>query len=99
MTYCFGKLPKKSDYRTLLFKNFSTALPSPPPSFDNLERVYAATKLSDPAKLFPMDGNDRYGDCTIAGVAHAATIYHALVGKKSIASSTSVMKSATMPLP
>ena len=91
MTYCFGKLPKKSDYRTLLFKNFSAALPSPPSAFDNLTRVYAALKVSDPTKLFPMDGNNEYGDCTFAGRAHAITTFQGIIGKLNVMSSTSVV--------
>jgi hypothetical protein len=91
MTYCFGKLPKKSDYRTLLFKNFSEALPLPPPSFSNLDRVYAALKVSDPTKLFPMDGNDTKGDCTFAGRAHAITTFQGIIGKLNVMPSAAVV--------
>jgi hypothetical protein len=83
--YCTGKKPKKSDYRTLLFKNYvTTALSPPPPASANLARVYKALGISDPTALFPMDGNDTAGCCTIAGAAHFTTIFNAFLGKKSI---------------
>jgi hypothetical protein len=50
-----------------------------------LAQVYDRLKQSDPTELFPMDGNDTLGDCTIAALAHASTVYHGLVGTKSIA--------------
>jgi len=39
-----------------------------------------------------MDGNDTYGDCTIAALAHADTVYAGLTGKKKILAKTSVVK-------
>ena len=81
--YRFGKHPPKHDYRTLRLANYFTAqLPKVPEKYDQLIRVYDKTGVSDPAKLYPIDGNDRYGDCTIAGLAHAATTYHGLVEPK-----------------
>lgn len=89
----FGKHPPKHDYRTLRFKTYLKAGIAPPPaSFDVLAKVYAKLKQSDPTKLFPMDGNDTYGDCTIAGVAHAITTYRGLVGKKKIMGTPAVEK-------
>ena len=92
--YCFGKHPKKEDRldRTLKFAKYVTALAPPPPAFDNLATVYNKLKISDPTKLFPMDGNDTYGDCTIAGISHADTLYNGLIGKKSIASRCAVLR-------
>jgi hypothetical protein len=79
----FGKHPPKQDYRTLRFKNYVTSAMAPPPaSANSLTRVYANLKTNDPAKLFPMDGNDTLGDCTICAVAHAVTTYRGLIGKK-----------------
>ncbi len=79
----FGKHPPKQDYRTLRFKNYLTAkLAAPPASYDVLARVYQNLRISDPAQLFPMDGNDNYGDCTCAAMAHAVTLYRGLIGKK-----------------
>jgi hypothetical protein len=91
--YRFGKHPPKHDYRTLRFKNYLTPAIAPPPPADNvLTRVYAALKVTDPTKLFPMDGNDTLGDCTIAALAHAETTYSGLIGKEKIMSKQAVVK-------
>jgi hypothetical protein len=83
--YRFGKHPPKIDYRTLRLKKYLTPeLPPPPASLDVLPRVYDKLGMSDPTVLFPIDGNDTLGDCTIAGVAHAITVYRGLIGKKNI---------------
>jgi hypothetical protein len=92
-TFRFGKHPPVLDYRTLRLKNYLTSALSPPPvSVDVLSRVYTNLKISDPTKLFPMDGNDTYGDCTIAALAHADTVYAGLTGKKKILSSQAAVK-------
>lgn len=89
----FGKHPPKVDYRTLQFKNYLKAgLAAPPATFDVLGNVYAKVKINDPAKLFPMDGNDTVGDCTIAALAHATTVYNGLVETKSIMGKAAVLK-------
>ena len=49
-----------------------------------LDRVYSDLKANDPAELFPMDGNDHLGDCTIAALAHAVTTYRGLVGSRKV---------------
>src|SRR5271156_2611291 len=91
--YRFGKHPPKNDYRTLRFKNYLTpALAAPPATFSVLTSVYKKLKTSDPAKLFPMDGNDTLGDCTIAALAHADTAYQGLAGKKKIMSKANAVK-------
>jgi hypothetical protein len=38
--------------------------------------------IGDPTRLFPMDGNDRLGDCTIAALAHAVTVFRALADRE-----------------
>ena len=91
--YRFGKHPPKVDYRTLRFKTYLTpAIPAPPASYNVLTNVYSKLSISDPTKLFPMDGNDSLGDCTIAALAHALTTYRGLVGKEKIMSKTAVVK-------
>jgi hypothetical protein len=92
--YRFGKHPPKQDYRTLRLKKYlMSSLAAPPASFDVLARVYADLKTSDPTKLFPMDGNDTLGDCTIAALAHAVTTYRGLVSKtKKIMAKQDVIK-------
>jgi len=91
--YRFGKHPPKHDYRTLRFKNYLMPKIAPPPASDNvLTRVYAKLKVNDPTKLFPMDGNDTLGDCTIAALAHAETTFGGLIGEEKIMSKTAVVK-------
>jgi hypothetical protein len=91
--YRFGKHPPKHDYRTLRLKNYlRPGLAPPPASYDVLAKVYKKLKLSDPTKLFPMDGNDSLGDCTIAAVAHAITTYRGLIGKHEVMSRNAVVK-------
>jgi hypothetical protein len=91
--YRFGKHPPKRDYRTLRFHDYlSATLPPPPASHDVLKTVYANLRTADPTRLFPLDGNDTLGDCTIAAVAHACTAYQALIGRKTIMPRADVVK-------
>jgi hypothetical protein len=92
--YRFGKHPPKVDYRTLRLRDYlALDSPAPPASYDVLATcVYPKLKTNDPAKLFPMDGNDTLGDCTIAALAHAETIYHALLGVERILTKQAVVK-------
>jgi hypothetical protein len=91
--YRFGKHPPKIDYRTLRFADYlKSGLPAPPASLNILTRVYDKLHVSDPSKLFPMDGNDTKGDCTIAAVAHAITVYRGLLGKEVIMPQADVLK-------
>jgi len=91
--YRFGKHPPKNDYRTLRLKKYlDSNIPPPPASDDKLATVYTKLKQHNPAQLFPIDGNDTYGDCTIAALAHAETIFRGLVGKSLIMPSTAVVK-------
>jgi hypothetical protein len=93
MTHRFGKHPPKIDYRTLRFGNYVTSqLADPPASCDVLARVYEKLGKSDAQALFPMDGNDRVGDCTIAALAHAVTVYRGLLGKTTIMGEPAVLK-------
>ena len=82
-----GKHPKKNDFRTLRFKDYSKALPPAPRSYDVLFRI-----PGDPKTLFPMDGNDQYGDCTCAALAHAETIFNALTGTTVIPTAEQVIE-------
>src|ERR1700722_13143211 len=89
----FGKHPVKHDYRTLRFKTYVTpSMAAPPAAFDVLANVYQKLGVSNPATLFPIDGDDTLGDCTIAGLAHATTVYDGLLSKKKIMPSASVVK-------
>jgi hypothetical protein len=89
--YRFGKHPVKHDYRTLRFKNYVTSkLAAPPASFNVLTKVFQNLKTTDPTDLFPMDGNDTLADCTIAGLAHATTVYNGLLGQQKVMPANSV---------
>jgi hypothetical protein len=91
--YRFGKHPPKRDYRTLrLGKYLTSALAAPPVSLNVLDTVYKKLNVNDPTKLFPIDGNDTLGDCTIAAAAHAITIYRGLIGQENIMASADVVK-------
>jgi hypothetical protein len=91
--YRFGKHAPKLDYRTLRFKSYLTPqIPPPPVSYDVLAAVYKKLGTSDPTTLFPMDGNDSLGDCTIAALAHAITVFNGLVGKNVIMAQQDVVK-------
>jgi hypothetical protein len=92
-SYRFGKHPPKIDYRTLRFKNYlKSGLAAPPASDSVLDRVYSKLKVDNPTALYPMDGNDRLGDCTIAALAHAITTYRGIIGKKTIMTQQAVVK-------
>ena len=87
----FGKLPPKDDARTLLMGNYLLDdIAPPPPSCNLLPTVFQNLNMNNVATLFPMDGNNRYGDCTIAAVAHAITVYGGLVGIRNIMSELDV---------
>ena len=91
--YRFGKHPPEIDYRTLRLADYlGPALPSPPASFENLARVEKNLKNATPSTLFPIDGNDVYGDCTIAAAAHADTMYYGLDSDELVPSRQEVIK-------
>jgi hypothetical protein len=92
MSYRFGKHPPKVDYRTLRLRDYTANLAAPPAAVNTLARVYDNTHISNPATLFPMDGNDTIGDCTIAALAHAVTTYRGLLGTKDIMTKSAVVK-------
>ena len=87
----FGKLAPKIKYQTLRFKDFAVDLPAPPPSWDALAMASAKLPGNPPVSILcPMDGNDRLGDCVIAGLAHATAINQGLIGKWDVASEEKV---------
>lgn len=90
----FGKLPPLHDYRTLRLKNYllHEQLPPPAPVYDALDQLRQRLAVSDLAALFPMDGNDRYGDCTVAALAHAVTVYRGRLGQESVMEKQDVIK-------
>jgi len=91
--YRFGKHPAKRDYRTLRFKDYLKAgIAAAPAQFNVLTTVYKNLGIADPTKLFPMDGNDQYGDCTMAAAAHAITVYNGLTKNNVIMAQADLVK-------
>lgn len=81
----FGKLPPKIDYRTLMFQRYiRDDIPTPPEKYEALDRVTTNLMDKNISFLFPMDANDQLGTCTIAGAAHAVTLYHGLISQRDI---------------
>lgn len=89
----FGRLAKVEDARTLRFADYLTpALPTPPPTYNSLDRVFQRLGTTDIGALFPMDGNDTVGDCTIAAVAHLVTIMRGLIGQRDVLGAAACLK-------
>jgi hypothetical protein len=81
--FCFGKLEKKEDRkgRTLQMAKYTKNLPPPPKEYDGTSRIMDNVGIHDIATLFPIDGNDVWGDCVMAGAAHILTYWNAMVSK------------------
>ena len=90
----YGKLPALHDYRTLRLKNYlvQDQLPTPAASYDALAQVMDRLSGASVPTLFPMDGNDQYGDCTIAALAHAVTVYNGRIGRQNVMAAKDVIK-------
>jgi hypothetical protein len=56
----FGKKPARVDRRTLKLKKYIRQMPLLPTAIDHMTMV----------SQWPMDGNDAYGDCVMAAIAH-----------------------------
>lgn len=65
--YKLGRLPAVRPVALADLAVYASALPAPPAAVDV------------PKAPYPIDGNDRYGDCTIAGVAHLIAAWNAEV--------------------
>ena len=77
--YKLGKLPKAVDDRNLLLASYLTpAAPTPPPAVDY------ASAVTD----WGMLGNDRVGDCALAGQAHADMLWTANAEHRALAITT-----------
>jgi hypothetical protein len=86
-----GKHFPKFHPNTKKFEDYVTGTLPVAQSTNNLKTIYQKLGVSDPGILFPIDHNDRYGCCTIAGAAHSSTIWNGLIGKKSILSASKVL--------
>lgn len=68
--YKTGRLPAVRPAALKDFTEYATApLPAPPP------------EVKPPQASYPIDGNDRYGDCTLAGADHVARAWNAETGE------------------
>jgi hypothetical protein len=68
--YKYGRLPAMRPAALSDLSVYTTGkLPAPPKD------------VQVPAGTYPMDGNDKYGDCTIAGVAHLIEAWNSVYGK------------------
>lgn len=77
----FGRLPKDEAYCASLpqMADFSPSLPDPQSYWSTTDLVAQMTGKTI-AELYPIDGNDSFGDCTVAGAAHFITIATAFAG-------------------
>jgi hypothetical protein len=90
----FGKLvpPKRPAKPALQFGAYVMGEGLPvPPATSHLSRLYSILGTSNPATLFPMDDNDAYNDCTIAALAHCATMWAGYTGRNNIPSAASCL--------
>lgn len=68
-----GRLPKRDDPKTLLLENYLVEAKLPP--------VPSAFEIVSKVPSWPMYGNDRLGDCTLAAVGHMIQAWTASAGK------------------
>lgn len=87
----FGRLPKDESVRTLSFAAYPSLLPTPMDAWNSLPLVREQLGVNDDHILYPPDGNDKFGSCTVAASAHAITVQAGLAGKKSIPASQDVI--------
>lgn len=71
-----GKQPAVFDERTLRLENYLN-IPKLPPLPDTSDYFAKVSK-------FPMDANDRLGDCVVAGAAHMIQAWSANAGREAI---------------
>jgi len=79
--------------RSLVFKSLETyatkPIPTPPPTFE----VPGQAEIHEGVEVYPLDGNDIVGDCTIAGMDHFFRAQAKLYNCKYSDPSTSALKS------
>lgn len=77
-----GRLPKRDDPKTLMLANYLdvAALPPIPPVFD----------ITAPVHSWPMYGNNRISDCTIAAAGHMIEAWTHAAGKFRVPSEVTI---------
>jgi hypothetical protein len=83
MKYRYGRHPLVKDYRTLKFQDYAADLPPPPPACDQIKRVCTNTGMT-PQVLFPIAGNDQYGDCVMAAFSHLLAMWTGMTGPHAV---------------
>lgn len=81
-TFKLGKHLPQFDSRTLLFGKYLTATLPPPP---------AAVDYSKPVSVWPMMGNDQYGDCICAAAGHMIEEWTANTGTEKTVSDAQIL--------
>lgn len=91
MTYLLGKLEPREDTRTLRLASYldRATLPSVPTALDLTGYVH---------QPWPMDGNDRLGDCTIAAAAHMVQLWSAMTRLSEVVFPEQLVESVYMQL-
>jgi hypothetical protein len=94
---CTGRLPKNENYCSALPQLSSSGapgtytLPDPASFWSGSDLVTGLLGGASISSLFPIDGNDTLGNCTVAGVAHGITCQNGPVGKKVIPAAQDVI--------
>ena len=87
---CTGRLPKNEKYCASLPQLSQYPLPAPLSNWSCTDLV--SQNLNQPIPtLYPIDSNDRLGDCTVAGAAHHITLQAGLVGKQIVPNDSDVV--------
>lgn len=74
--FSLGKLPAAVDEKTFRLATYLNVQALPPPP----DHLYLHKRT--PAMVWPMHGNDRYGDCTCAAAAHMVELWTAMQGRE-----------------
>lgn len=92
MDFCTGRLPKNERYCSSLPQLSNYPIDAIPEAKWSWTSASSQT-LKEPSisKLYPILGNDRLGDCVVAGGAHQLTLHNAMVGKRFVPSEADVV--------
>lgn len=92
MGFRTGRLPKNERYCSSLPQLSSYPITAVPESKWSWTSGVAQV-LDEPSigKLYPILGNDRLGDCVVAGGAHQLTLHNGMVGKRFVPTEAAVV--------
>lgn len=88
MSFCLGKKPARENAVALKLRDYVnlSRLPKPPESFGHFSLV----------DDWQMLGNDRFGDCGIAGPFHAIMLHNAMAGRRVNIDTDAVLKAYSL---